>query len=325
MRIVQVDQFGPPEVLTLAEQEEPQAGPGQVVIAIEATGIGFGETLIRAGKYPYPLPFVPGWEVGGRVIKVGPNVDQSLLGELVVARSMAGGGYAEQIAVDTSNVFPIPAGLSVEQAVGVFLAGQTAVCLQKAMGIKAGDTVLITAAAGGVGSLLIQLAKTAGASTVIGAARGKAKLDVVSRLGANAAIDYSEDNWVEQVREVTGGKGADIVLDSVGGAIGRQAFEATANGHGRIGIYGASYGEAITIETLALARRGVTVVGALGIAIAMMEQEQVMRANVDFVLAEAAAGRLTAIIGQTYPLERAAEAHAALETRRTIGKTLLIP
>jgi NADPH2:quinone reductase len=238
---------------------------------------------------------------------------------------MAGGGYAEQIAVDTSNVFPIPTGLSVEQAVGVFLAGQTAVCLLKAMDIKAGDTVLITAAAGSVGSLLIQLAKTVGANKVIGAARGKAKLDVVSRLGADAAIDYSEDNWVEQVREITGGKGADIVLDSVGGTIGSQAFEATANGHGRIGIFGASSGDGITIETLALARRGVTVVGALRIAIAMMEQEQVMRTNVDFVLAEAAAGRLTAVIGQTYPLEHAAEAHAALEARRTIGKALLIP
>ena len=325
MRVVQVHHFGPPDVLTLTEQEEPQARPGQVVIAIEATGVGFGETRIRAGKYPYPLPFVPGWEVGGRVIKIGPDVDQSLLGASVVARSMAGGGYAEQIVVDTSNVFPLPAGLSVEQAVGVFLAGQTAVCLRKAMDIKAGETVLITAAAGSVSSLLIQLAKAAGAHQVIGAARGKEKLAVASRLGADVVIDYSEDTWVEQVREVTAGKGADIVLDSVGGAIGRQAFEATANGHGRIGIYGVSAGEGITIETEALARRGVTVVGALGVAMALMESEQVMRTNVDFVLTEAAAGRLTAIIGQAYPLERAAEAHAALEERRTIGKVLLVP
>jgi NADPH2:quinone reductase len=256
-------------------------------------------------------------------MKAGQDADQSLVGKPVVARSMAGGGYAEQIAVDAATVFRIPAGLSVEQAVGVFLAGQTAVSLLKTVRVEAGEAVLITAAAGSVGSLLVQLAKAAGASPVIGAARGKEKLAVVSRLGADAAIDYSEDNWVEQVREATGGKGADVVLESVGGAIGLQAFEATANGHGRIGVYGASSGTGITIEALNLARRGVTLVGSLGMAMAVTEQET--RANAETVLAEAAAGRLTAVIGQTYPLDRAAEAHTALEARKTIGKVLLIP
>lgn len=323
MRIVQVQRFGPPDVLQVVEQEAPQAGPGQVVIAIEAAGVGFGETLIRSGKYPFPLPLVPGWEVGGRIMEAGQDADQSLVGQLVVARSMAGGGYAEQIAVDAATVFRLPAGVSVEQAVGVFLAGQTAVSLLKTVRVEPGEAVLITAAAGSVGSLLVQLAKAAGASPVIGAARGKKKLEVVSRLGADVAIDYSEDTWVEQVREATGGKGADVVLDSVGGAIGLQALEATANGHGRIGVYGASSGTGITIETVNLARRGVTLVGSLGMAMAVTEQET--HANVETVLAEAATGRLTAVIGQTYPLERAAEAHAALEARQTIGKVLLIP
>lgn len=323
MRIVQARQFGPPDVLQVEEAEEPQAGPGQVIIDVKAAGVGFGDTLIRSGKYPFPLPFVPGWEVGGRIARVGPDGDRSLIGQPVVARLTSGGGYAERVAVDAATLFRIPTGLSIEQAVGVFLAGQTAVSLHKVIRITAGEVVLITAAAGSVGSLLVQLAKAAGAGTVIGAARGKGKLDEISRLGADIAIDYSEEDWVEQVREVTGGKGADVVIDSVGGNIGQQALEVTANGHGRLAVFGVSSGSAITIETLGLARRGITVIGALGIMLAMSEQE--MRANAEFALAEAAAGRLVAMIGQTYPLERAVEAHAALESRQTIGKVLLIP
>ena len=324
MRIVRVRQFGAPEVLKIEEQEEPQAGPGQVVIAVEAAGVGFGDTLIRSGKYAYPLPFVPGWEVGGHIIRAGQDVDQSLVGQSVlVSNTTNGGGYTEQIAVDAASVVRIPAGLSVEQAVGVFLAGQMAFGALKTVHVAPGESVLITAAAGGIGSLLIQLAKAAGAGTVIGAARGQEKLTTISRLGADAAIDYSESNWVEQVREITAGKGADVVLDSVGGAIGNQALEATANGHGRIGVYGISSGSGITIETLSLARRGITVIGSLGIVMSISERET--RANIEAALAEAAAGRLTAIIGQTYPLQHAAQAHTAIEERRTTGKVLLIP
>ncbi|MBO0793789.1 MAG: zinc-binding dehydrogenase [Ktedonobacteraceae bacterium] len=323
MHIVQARQFGPPEVLQIEKTEEPQAGPGQVIIDVKAAGVGFGDTLIRSGKYPFPLPFVPGWEVGGLITKVGPGGDRSLIGRPVVARLTSGGGYAQQVAVDAAAFLHIPPGLSIEQAIGVYLAGQTAASLLKTVPIIGGEVVLITAAAGSVGSLLVQLAKAAGAGTVIGAARGKEKLNAVSRLGADIAIDYGEDGWVEQVREVTGGKGADVVIDSVGGAIGQQALELTASGHGRLAMFGASSGSGITIETLTLARRGVTVIGALGMMLAMTEQQT--RANAEFVLAEAAAGRLTAVIGQTYPLERAAEAHTALEARQTIGKVLLIP
>jgi NADPH2:quinone reductase len=323
MRIVRAHQFGSPDVLAVEEREEPQIGPGKVMIAVEAAGVGFGDTIIRSGKYPFPLPFTPGWEVGGRVISVGPDGDQSLLGQPVLARLMAGGGYAERVAVDAEALLPIPAALSVEQAVGVYLAGQTAVGLLKTAPIAPGESVLITAAAGSVSSLIVQLAKAAGAGLVIGAARGKQKLEVVARLGADVTIDYGEDNWVEQVRQVTGGNGADAVVDSVGGTIGQQAFDVTANSHGRLVIYGTSSGSGITIETRSLGQRGITVIGALGRMLAMTPQEQ--RASAEFALAEAAAGRLSAIIGQTYPLEQAAEAHAALETRQTIGKVLLIP
>lgn len=323
MRIVQVHQFGSPEVLTVEEGAEPQAGAGQVVIKVEAAGVAFGDTLVRSGKYPFPLPYVPGFEVGGRIIQVGPDGDQSLMGKLVVAQTPHNsGGYAEQAVVDASSVFHVPAGLSVEQAVGVSLSGQTAVTLLKAMDIQAGQTILITAAAGSLGSQMLQLARTFGAGTVIGAARGRQKLDLISQLGADAAIDYSEDDWVEQVRKATGGKGADVVLDAVGGTVGHQAFEATAKGSGRLGVYGFSSGSWAKIETRELATQAISVISPIDIA---FSKPQEMHANADFALAEAAAGRLKAIIGQTYPLEHAAEAHTALEARRTTGKTLLIP
>jgi NADPH2:quinone reductase len=324
MRIVQVHQFGPPEVLRVEEKEEPQAGPGQIVIEVQVAGVCFGDTIIRSGTYPLPLPLVPGLEVAGRVRGVGPDGDRTLVGKLVVARTKNNtGGYAERAVVDATDVFPIPTGLSIEQAVGVFLSGQTAVGLIKAVNITPGEVVLITAAAGSLGSQLVQQARAASAGTVIGAAHGKKKLDVITQLGADIAIDYGEDGWVEQVRKATDGKGADLVLDGVGGIIGYQAFEATAKGSGRLGVYGFSSGTWTQIETRELAARGITVIAPLAIAFAKPAQET--RIDAETALAEAAAGKLTAIIGPTHPLERAADAHTAIEARQTTGKVLLIP
>lgn len=324
MRSIQIHQFGSPEVLKVEEKEEPQAGPSQVVIDVQVAGVCFGDTIIRSGKYPLPLPLVPGLEVAGRVSGVGSDGDQSLVGKLVVARTKNNaGGYAEQVVVEATDVFHIPTGLAIEQAVGVFLSGQTAVGLIKAVNITPGEVVLITAAAGSLGSQLVQQARAAGAETVIGAARGKEKLDLITQLGADVAIDYSEDDWVEQVRKATDGKGADLVLDGVGGSIGHQAFEATAKGSGRLGVYGFSSGAWTQIETRELAAQGITVIAPLTIAFAKPPHEA--RFDAETALAEAEARRLTAIIGQTYPLERAAEAHAAIEGRQTTGKVLLIP
>jgi NADPH2:quinone reductase len=240
-----------------------------------------------------------------------------------VALIKAGGGYGERVVADMTNVFTLPKELSVEQALGVFLAAGTAIRILKTAQVEPGEAVLITAAAGNTGSQLVQLAKATGAGLVIGAARGKEKLAAVSQLGADVTIDYSEDDWVEQVRNVTGGKGADVVIDAVGGTIGHQAFEVTANGHGRLVVYGSSSGTEATIGMHELAMRGITVIGALGIAMTRTEQET--RADIEAALHEAAIGRLVAIIGQTYPLERAADAHAAIEARQVIGKVLLIP
>ncbi|GHO48232.1 zinc-binding dehydrogenase [Ktedonospora formicarum] len=196
-------------------------------------------------------------------------------------------------------------------------------CVIKAASITPGDTVLITAAAGSLGSQLVQQARAAGAGTVIGAAHGKQKLEVITQLGADLAIDYSEDDWVAQIHKVTDGKGADLVLDGVGGSIGYQAFEAAARDSGRLGVYGFSSGSWTKIETRILAAHGVTIFAPLTIAFARPPEEA--RIDAETALAEAASGRLKALIGPTYPLAQAAKAHAAIEARQTTGKVMLIP
>jgi NADPH2:quinone reductase len=323
MRVIRVHQFGLPDVLQVEESEEPRAGSGQVVIAVEAAGVSFGDTSIRAGKFPFLLPFVPGWEVGGRVVGIGEGGDQSLLGQPVVALLKAGGGYSERVVANAADVFALAGDLSIEQALGVFLAGGTAIRFLQTVQIKAGETVLITAAAGNTGSQLLQLAKATGAGTVIGAAGGPEKCAAVSRLGADMVIDYSVDNWVKQVQDVTGGKGVDVVIDAVGGTIGRQCFELTANGGGRLVVYGSSSGSAATVGMYELAMRGITMIGALGLAMKRTEQET--RTDIEAALQAARSGRLVALIGRRYPLEEAAEAHAAIEARTAIGKMVLVP
>lgn len=320
MRVIQVQKFGAPDVLQAVDVSAPRPESGQVLVQVEAAGVAFGDTLMRAGKYPRPLPFVPGWEIGGHIIETGEGVDNSLIGQHVVARVMSG-GYVEQVVVNLDDIVRVPTGLTVEQAVGVFLSGQTAAAVLNTVHVQPGDRVLIHAAAGSIGSLLVQMVKNAG-GRVIGAAGSVDKLVLITRLGAEAAVDYTEAAWTEQVMRATDNRGVDIVLDSVGGDIGQQALNVLAKGRGRLALYGTSSGSGFMMSSQDIALRGLTVLGSIGISMAQPEQ---MRAYADFVLAEAAAGRLAAQIGQTYPLERASDAHSALESRATTGKILLIP
>jgi NADPH2:quinone reductase len=207
----------------------------------------------------------------------------------------------------------------MSEATALLNDGSTAVGLFDNAGAEPGEWVLVEAAAGGLGSLLVQLAYRAGAR-VIGAASSRAKLDLAKELGAEVAVDYSREGWTELVREATGGQGPGLVFDGVGGQIGREAFEATARG-GRFSMHGASSGGITVVDPEEAARRGVTVIGLeqlMGLSGADNAKLRSGRA-----LAEAAAGRLRAVVGRTFPLERAADAHAAIEARAVAGKTLL--
>jgi NADPH:quinone reductase len=321
MRVMQVTHFGGPEVLVASDVPNPVAGPGQVVIAVAAVDVLFLETQIRQGwggeYFTVDPPYVPGDGAAGEVISVGQGVDPGWVGRRVVAAT-GDGGYAEQVEASADTLITVPDGLSLCEAAALLHDGRTALALVEGAQIRSGEWVLVLAAGGGLGALLVQLAHTAGAH-VIGAARGQRKLDLVRELGADTVIDYTEVVWTEQVRQVTGGTGPDVVFDGAGGQIGRSAFEVTAPG-GRFSAHGAASGGFADIDPSDAQRRGITVRG--------IEQAQLTppdaRRLTESVLADAAAGRIRPIIGQTFPLEQAAAAHTAIEARSVIGKTLLL-
>ncbi|MEV0398504.1 zinc-binding dehydrogenase [Actinoallomurus sp. NPDC050550] len=322
MRVVRVTRFGGPEVLVPGQAPDPVAGPGQVVVEVAVAGVTFVETQIRRGTDKWharpEVPYVPGGLVAGRVSSVGSQVDPTWSGRRVIAGTGETGGFAERAVAAVEDLFPVPDGLGLPEATALHSDGSTALGLTERAKVRPGEWVLVEAAAGGVGSLLVQLALSAGAR-VVGAARGSRKLGLIRDLGADAVIDYSEPGWTKRVLEATGGAGPDVVFDGVGGEIGRAAFEVTAHG-GRFSVHGASSGEATIIDPAVARHKNVEVIG--------IEQlfdfgPHVVR-RAEQMMSKAAAGLIRPIIGQTFPLERAADAHAAIEDRTAVGKTLLL-
>ena len=318
MRAVWLREFGGPEVLVAGEAADPVAGVGEVVVEVAYANITFVETQFRAGgKGPFraELPMVPGNGVGGVVAAVGEGVDGAMLGRRVVSSTGGSGGYAERVAVPAAGLYQVPEGLALDDAVALLADGRTAAMVLAAAEVAAGDTVLVEAAAGGVGSLLVQLARAAGAR-VVAVAGGERKLALARELGAELAVDYRSDGWDRRIREALAGDGVDVVLDGVGGAIGRTAFGLLGIG-GRIVSFGLSSGEWAGIPEAEATALGVRILSAKA-------SPEAMRGFTEAVLAEAAAGRLRPVIGQRFPLDRAAEAHRAMEARSTLGKTLLV-
>ena len=319
MRAVVLHEFGPPEALVAAEVPDPLPGPGQVLIEVEIANVTFVETQVRAGRAPNPamapsLPAILGNGVGGMVASVGAGVDPALVSSRVITSTGGSGGYAEQVAVGAAGLIAVPEGLDLADAVALLADGRTALSLARSVGIQPGETVLVEAAAGAVGSLLVQLAVAAGAS-VVAAAGGQRKLKLAADLGASVTVDYTEPGWAERVAEQVGG--VDVAFDGVGGPIGLAAFGLVRPG-GRFRAFGMASGAFVRIPGGEAERRGVTVIG--GVQLSPEELRELARAALD----EAVAGRLRPVIGQRYRLERAADAHAAIESRATVGKSLLI-
>jgi NADPH2:quinone reductase len=320
VRAVVLEEFGPPDVLVATEVAEPTAGAGQVLIDVEFANVTFVETQLRAGHAPNPamapaLPVIPGNGVGGIVAALGAGTDQSLLGARVVTSTGGAGGYAARVAVDADGLFRVPDGLGLAEAVALLADGRTAALLVEAARIADGEMVLVEAAGGGVGTLLVQLVGRRGAR-VVAAAGGARKLALARDLGADATVDYRDPAWPEQVRTELA-DGVDAVFDGVGGAIGRAAFDLVRDG-GRFVPFGMASGEFAQPSDDEASRRHVRIV-RMGPP-TPADLARVTRG----VLDDAAAGRLRPVIGQRFPLDDAAAAHAAIEGRRTIGKTLLV-
>lgn len=322
MRAIQVSEYGGPEVLVPVDLPDPRAGTGEVVVAAEAIDTIYVETQIRGGwgeMFGITPPYVPGGAAAGTVVSTGPDVAGSWLGRRVVAGPGTRGSYAELVRTGIDRLVPIPEGLDLPDAAALAHDGVTATGIIDGVGVKPGDRVLILGAAGGMGTLLVQLVHRLGAQ-VVGAARGEVKLALVRRLGADAVVDYTEDGWTDAVRDAFDGLPVDVLLDGVGGALGTEAFSLVADG-GRVSAHGAASGDFATPDQQSAAARGIVV---RGIAEVQFEAPDVVRLA-SRALAEAAAKRLRPVIARQYPLSAAAEAHRAMEARSIPGKALLIP
>ncbi len=310
VRAVWMNGFGGPEVLVAGDAPDPVAGPGQALVEVAYANTTFVETQYRrTGQGPFRLrpPAILGNGVGGVVTRVGEGVDPGLVGQRVITSTGGQGGYAERVAVDAAGVAVVPDGVPLDTAVALLADGRTALLNLRTVGDVAGRRVLVLAAAGGVGTLLVQLAKAAGA-TVVGAAGGAEKGEVVRGLGADEVVDYTEPDWTTDP--------VDVVFDGVGGPTARAAFELLRPG-GRMLSFGLASGEWAGIDPDRAAERGVTLVSGSRPA------PEELADLVATVLRHAADGSVRPVIGQRFPLDRAADAHAAIESRATVGKTLL--
>lgn len=326
MRAIRQHTFGGPGQLRLEEVPDPQPGPGEVRIRVESAGVHLLDTVIRKGegspRVTVPLPMTPGREVAGTVDSAGPGADASLLGQRVVADlGVAGGGYAELAIARAKAVHRLPGALDSDAAVTMVGTGRTTMAILELAAPAPGDTVVVTAAAGGIGTLLIQAARRVGAE-VIGAAGGPGKTALARELGAATAIDYLQADWEERARSALGTRPATLVLDGVGGDIGRTAMELLGTG-GRLIMFGSSSGSLINLSAADLYRLGITASAAIGTRI--LQRPGGLHDLETRALQAAAAGSLIPVIGQRFALSDAPAAHRAIESRSTTGKTVLRP
>ncbi|WP_135503273.1 quinone oxidoreductase family protein [Planococcus koreensis] len=324
MKVIKFEEFGGPEVLKWSDAEKPQPRSSEVLIEVKSSGVNYADTARREGQYVVPtaLPYVPGSEVAGVIVETGNDVRNFSKGQRVVAL-IESGGYSQYVAVDERVLTPVPDNVDFDQAVALPLQGLSAYHILKTMGrLAPGETVLIHAAAGGVGAIAVQLAKIFGASKIIATASTDEKLAHAKKMGATHVVNYSEDGWVEKVKEITEGKGVDVALEMVGGDVFNQTVKCLAS-FGRLVIFGAASGQQATFNPGQLMRKNQSVIGFF--------LPQIMRNPVLFqqsfkeLLGYMASGQLTLTIGGSYPLEEAAQAHQMLQGRKTIGKLVLKP
>lgn len=325
MRAVVVPEYGDVSVLELQDRTVDSLGSTQVRVDVRAAGVNFADVDQRRGRYrdgPDP-PFVPGLEGAGVIAATGSEVDRWETGDEVTCFFPAGGGYAETAITDAAYVFPKPSSLSFAAAGGMLVQTFTAHnALFEWGGLSAEDTVVINAAAGGVGSVAVQFAATAGA-TVVGTASTDDKREFASDCGADYTIDYTTESVVTAVEEITDGAGADLVLDGVGGEAFADGLEALRAG-GTAVTYGVASGDVTTLAVPRLFYQNKSVVGyhLMNGMEALPEQVLAAESRV-FDLVES--GDVTVTVEERFPLTAAADVHAAIENRETRGRVVLEP
>jgi NADPH2:quinone reductase len=320
MKAIQVKEYGGPEKLELAEIPKPRPGPHQALVRIAASGINFIDIYFRTGHYKADLPLTPGSEAAGTVETVGPDVTEVAPGDRV-AYAMTRGSYAEYAVVPSAHLVKLPDHVDFQTAAAAMLQGMTAHYLtHSTYPLKGGDSCLVHAAAGGVGGLLVQMAKMLGAR-VFGTVSTEEKAAIAREHGVDEAIRYTEQDFEAEVKRLTGGRGVDVVYDSVG----KTTFDKSLNSlrpRGMMALFGQSSGPVPPFDPTILNGKGSLFLTRPSLGFYLATREELLWRAGD-VLNWVAAGKLKLRIDRAYPLAEAAAAHRDLEGRRTAGKLLL--
>jgi NADPH2:quinone reductase len=322
MKAIEVSKTGGPEVLEYKDVPEPQPKANEALIAIKAAGLNFIDVYFREGRYPSKLPFIVGQEAAGVVERVGAEVTSLKPGDRVAYTGLQG-SYAEKAAVAADRLVKIPEGVSFEQAAALMLQGMTAHYLVKSTyPLKSGEICLVHAAAGGVGQLLVQMAKMIGAE-VIATAGTDAKCEIARKAGADHTINYEKQDFEEEAKRITGGKGVHVVYDGVG----KSTFEKGLNvlrPRGYMVLFGGASGAVPPFDLIKLSQKGSLYVTRPTLGAYIADRKE-LEWRASEVMGWVAGGKLKLDIGQKYRLAEAEKAHRDLEGRKTTGKTVLIP
>ncbi len=324
MKAVLCKEYGMPETLVIENIEPLRAGKGQVVVTVKACGVNFPDTLIIQGKYQFkpPMPFSPGSEVAGIVKEVGEGVTGISVGDHVIA-STGWGGFAEEVVVSASKIIPMPAGLDFTIASAFVLTyGTSHHALKDRAQIQPGETLLVLGAAGGVGIAAIEIGRQLGAR-VIAAASSEEKLAVCRQHGAHEGINYASEDLRERIKEITEGKGIDVIFDPVGGTYSEPALRSMA-WKGRFLVVGFAGGEIPRIPLNLTLLKGCSIVGVFWGAFTEREPQRNAE-NLRELMGWLSHGILKPHISATYPLERASDALYDMLNRRVLGKAVLVP
>ena len=314
---------GGPDVLEYVDVPDPELRPGGMIIEVEAVSVQGGDLLHRAGGPMATNPHVVGYQAAGRVRQVGAGVEGFAVGEPVVA-TMGHGSHAELVSVPAGSVFALPDGLSLDDAAGVPIEFATADdCLFEFGHLQDGETVLVQAGAGGVGLAAIQLAKAAGAATVIATASSDDRLQRLHEYGMDHGVNYARDDVAARVRELTDGRGVDLVVDPVGGRTLEASIAALAY-RGRVSWVGRAGREQTPPEVWPLMERNASLTGVF-LGAEMGQRPARVRALIERLLQRVAAGELRVVIDRVFPLAEASAAHTYIESRQAFGRVLLRP
>jgi NADPH2:quinone reductase len=322
MKAVLCKAFGPAETLVLEEIASPEAKKNEVLLQVHAAGVNFPDTLIIEGKYQFkpPFPFSPGGEAAGVITAVGEKVSHLKVGDRVMALT-GWGSFAEEVAVPGYNVIPVPPSMDFASAAAFGMTYGTSMhALKQRANLQPGETLLVLGASGGVGLAAVEIGKAMGAK-VIAAASSAEKLEVAKTAGADELINYSESSLKDEVKRLTGGQGADVIYDPVGGDLFDQAIRSIA-WNGRLLVVGFASGRIPELPVNLALLKGAAVVGVFWGAFAQ-RQPQDNAANFQQLFAWYGEGKVKPLVSQTFPLEQAAEAINTLGQRKAVGKVVV--